>query len=215
MSFLDQLKSQASSVREQQAASQPDTRANAEQTEYACALVWNYLRDLANQLNVLQPSGARFSLDDKTPWPAMKLERFGVDARKKMLGAKEVFDYVAMGWTFTPKMGVPVGGAVGVTFLPDVERIQKRLTLAHVAHERKEQRHPERHNLQSVRFEYTTQGRGHVTIKAQHEEGTLHFRLANVDGFNVLDKTIDARKVDHPLMDELAKLLVAQPSTFL
>lgn len=215
LSFLDQLKTQASSVRDQQAASQPDVQANTVLTEQACTEVWNYLRELGNQLNVLQPSGAHFSLDDKTPWPAMKLERFGVDSRKKLLGSKEVFDYIAMGWTLTPKMGVPVGGSVMVTYLPDVDRIQKRLTSAQVAHERKEQRHPERHNLQSVRFDYTTQGRGHVMVKAAHEQGLLVFRLSNVNGFNVLEKSVDCRAVNHALLDELAKLLVAQPSTFI
>jgi hypothetical protein len=215
VSFLEQLKSQANSLQDRQASVQQDVQANALQTEQACAQVWQYLGELAKQLNVLQPAGAAFSLDDKTPWPAMKLEKFGVDARKKNLRDKEVFNYIAMGWTITPKMGVPVGGAVTVTYLPDVDRIQKRINLAHVAHERKEQRHPERHNLQSVRFDYTTQARGFVTVSANHDAAQLSFRLANAQGFNVQEKVLDCRAVNHAVLDELAKLIVAQPSSFL
>ena len=121
---------------------------------------------------------------------------------------------MAMGWTITPKMGVAVGGAVTVTFIPEVERIQQILTFAHVEHERKETRHPQRNSLQSVRFEYTTEARGNVSIKADHDAAQLVFRVANANGFGVTTSTISAEKITSDLMDELAKLIVAQPSTF-
>jgi hypothetical protein len=214
VSFLNQLKSQATELASQQAVAAQDLTANTARTEAACQTVAHYLRDLAKHLNVIEPSGPHFTLDGKTPWPAMKLSNFHSDARKKMLRDKEVFDTMAMGWTIAPKMGVAVGGAVTITFLPEVERVQQILTFAHVEHERKETRHPQRNSLQSVRFEYTTQARGNVSVKADHDAAQLVFRVANANGFGITTSTIAAERVNSDLMDELAKLIVAQASTF-
>jgi hypothetical protein len=144
----------------------------------------------------------------------MKLSNFHADARKKMLRDKEVFDTMTLGWTITSKMGVAVGGAVTISFLPEIERIQQILTFAHVEHERKETRHPQRNSLQSVRFEYTTQARGNVSVKADHDAAQLVFRVANANGFGITTSTIPVARVTSDLMDEMAKLIVAQASTF-
>lgn len=191
-----------------------DLSARTDQTEAACQIASHYLRDLSKHLSVIEPSGPYFTLDGKTPWPAMKLGSFHSDSRKKMLRDKEVFDHISMGWTITPKMGVAVGGSVTLSFLPDVERVQHILTFAHVEHARQEQRHPERNSLQSVRFDYTTQARGNVTVKADHDSAQLVFRVANANGFGIATHAIAAERISSDLMDELAKLIVAQPSTF-
>ncbi len=214
MGFLDQLKTQATELASQQILHSVDLAANTAKTEAACRVVDHYLRDLAKHLTVIEPAGPRYSLDGKTPWPAMRLSQFTADARRKTLRDKEVFDTLSMGWTILPKMGVPVGGAVTLTFVPEIDHVQKMLMQAHVAFERKEQRHPQRNNLQSVRFEYTTQAKGNLSIKAHHDQAQLEFRLAQVTGFGVSTHLIDADRVTTPLMDELAKLLVVQPSTF-
>ncbi len=214
MSFLNQLKSQATELKSQQAVAAQDLTTNTANTEAACRTVAQYLRDLAKHLSVIEPSGPHFTLDGKTPWPAMKLSNFHADARKKMLRDKEVFDTMTMGWTITPKMGVAVGGAVTTTFIPEVERVQQILTFAHVEHERKETRHPQRNSLQSVRFEYTTQARGNVSVKAEHDAAQLVFRVANANGFGITTSTLPASSINSDLMDELAKLIVVQPSTF-
>lgn len=215
MGFLNQLKSQASELQSRQVVEQQDLTANVARTEAACQLVAQYFRDLAKHLNVLQPSGPAFSLDGKTPWPAMQLGSFQADARKKTLRNKEVFDFISMGWTLSPKMGVAVGGSVSASFLPEVDRIQQLLTFAHVEHARHETRHPQRNSLQSVRFDYTTAARGNVTVKAEHDAAQLVFRVANANGFGVHTVRLAAARITSDLMDELAKLIVAQPSNFL
>lgn len=144
MSFLNQLKSQASALQDQKSTVNQNLDGNTAQTEAACKVVWHYVADLCRQLNVIAPPGPRFSLDGKTPWPAMKLMDFRADFRKKKLRDKEVHDYIGMGWQITPQIGVPVGGVVSVNFPPDLERVQSRLSMGMVKHERKEVRHPEK-----------------------------------------------------------------------
>lgn len=214
MSFLNQLKSQASALQEQKSTLTQNLDTNIAQTEAACKTVWYYISDLARQLNVIAPAGPKFSLDGKTPWPAMKLTDFRADFRKKRLRDKEVFDYIGMGWQIVPQMGVPVGGAVTVNFPPDLERVQSRLSVGMVKHERKEVRHPEKNTLQAFRFEYITETRGSVTVTPDHDNAKIEFRVVNANGFEVVNTSWPAGRIQTDVLDELAKLIVAQPSSF-
>ena len=214
MSFLNQLKAQASALQDQQRSQVQNIEASSAQTEAACFKVWHYLSDLARQLNVIEPAGARFTLDGKTPWPAMKLTSFRADARKKRLLDKEVFDYMAMGWNIVPQFGVPVGGTVSANFPPDLQRIEKRLAEGSVRHERIEQRHPEKNTLLAVKFDYITESRGSVKITADHDNAKLVFRVSNASGFDILNTSWPASQVQTDTLDELAKMIVAQPSRF-
>lgn len=212
MSFLNRLKQQASALQNKQAAELQNIEANTAATEWACRSVCKYLQDLAKHLSVITPDAPRFSLDGKTPWPAMKLVDFRTDFRKKKLRDNEVFDYIAMGWDIVPKVGIPIGGSVSVNFPPDLERVKKRLAFGHIEHEQKNIRHPEKNTLQAICFEYMTKARGNVA--AGHDNGNLIFCLANADGFGVETSTWAAPKIDHALLDELAKMVVAQPNQF-
>ncbi len=214
MSFLNQLKSQAKALQSQQGQQQLDLEENTEQTELACRLALSYLQDLARQLNVIVPAGPRFSLDGKTPWPAMKLVEFRVDSRKKTLRNREVFNYLAMGWRIVPQIGDPVGGSVRVNFPPDLERVETRLAMGPVKHERKELRHPEKNALQAIQFDYITETRGSLMVTPDHHKAVLAFRLLNASGFAIINTMWPAVQVKHETLDELAKLIVSEPNRF-
>ena len=214
MSFLDQLKLKASALQIEEAQQKQNHEMNAVETERACKVVWHYLQELARHLGVITPQAPRFSLDGRTPWPPMKLSGFRVDTRKKKLRDQDVCDYIAMGWDIVPLAGSPVTCSVSVNFPPELERVQKRLAFGHVDHEKKNVLHPEKNTLQAIRFEYTTLARGNITVTADHDNAQLVFRLANTDGFDVVTTTWPASRINNDLMDELAKLVVAQPNRF-
>ena len=214
MSFLSQLKSQASALQQQQHGQVQNLEVSTVQTETACQKAWSYLSDLVRQLNVIEPPGASFTLDGKTHWPAMKLTNFRADCRKKKLRDKEVFDYLAVGWQIVPQSGAPVGGSVSANFPPDLQRIEKRLAGGSVKHERVEVRHPEKNSLLALRFDYLTEARGSVTVTADHDNAQLIFRIANANGFEVITSNWAAGQVQTNTLDELAKMMVAQPHRF-
>jgi hypothetical protein len=214
VSFLNQLKSQAKALQSQQNQLQGHVEETTAQVEAACQFLLQYLQDLARQLNVIVPAAPPFSLDGKTPWPAMKLVDFRVDARKKMLRSREAFDYIGMGWRVVPRLGEPVGGVVSVNFPPDLQRVESRLAMGPVKHERKEVRHPEKNSLLAIEFDYITETRGNVVVTADHDKGQLEFRLMNASGFGILNTTWPADKVKGEVLDELAKLIVSQPQRF-
>lgn len=215
MSFLNQLKSQASALQQKQEVDFAVRDANVLKAELAMKTVSIYLAELVKQLNVIAPRGPALSLDGKTRWPAMQLMEFRVDARRKMLRHQEVADYVAMGWRILPVMGKPVGGSVVANFSTEIERIEKGLASGNVKHERIAVRHPEKNTLKEVRFEYLTEARGSVMVSADNDEGRITFRLGNVLGFDVLKLSLEAERVQTSVLDELAKLILGQPSTFL
>ncbi len=214
MSFLNQLKSQASALQSEKEASDSRFLSNIQTTEAAAKSVALYLNELAKQLNVIAPPGPKLTLDGKTPWPAMKMLDFQSDARKKMLKDREVYDYIGMSWSLLPIFGNPVGGSVSANFPPDLQRIEERLSAGGVKHDRISVRHPEKNTLQAVRFDYTTQARGGVTAVADHDAAKINFRLANVQAFGIVNVSYPVERVSTTLLDELAKLLVGQPSKF-
>ena len=215
VSFLNQLKSQAQALRSQQNARLHSLEARVAQTEAACLTVSSYLSDLAQQLNVIAPPAPPFTLDGKTPWPALQLVDFRYDLRKKRLRGDPVVDYIGMGWRITPRGGPPVKGAVSVNFPPDLERVEARLALGHLQHERKEQRHPDTNKLLAIRFEYLTELLGSVRITPDHDQATLAFRISNATGFEVLTTEWASADIIPGVLDELARLLVVQPSRFI
>jgi len=214
VSFLNQLKSQATALASQQVADGQLLESNRAKTELAAKTAWLYVADLAKQLNVIVPDGPRLSVDGKTPWPAMKLCSFRADARKKMLRDKEVFDYIAMGWDIVVRDGATPSGSVSVNFPPDLERVEKRIAAGAVKHERKDVRHPEKNTLQAIRFDYVMQARGSLTVTADHDKAQLHFRVANAAGFEILQTSIASERVSSDLLDEMAKMIVGQPNQF-
>lgn len=214
MSFLNQLKSQATALQREQNIQQHDLARAKEQTEAACKLAWYYLDDLAKQLNVISPPGPVLSVDGKVKWPTMRLSGFRVDARKKLLRSQEVYDYIGMWWRIVPETGRPLATDVTVNFPPDLERVEMRLSQGQIKHERKEIRHPEKNTLLAIKFEFETETRGTVTITPDHDKAEVAFRVTNARGFEVVNVTRKATEVKTELMDELAKLIVAQPSRF-
>lgn len=214
MSFLHQLRQQAQALQTQQTVQHENLAALTAATQAACQRVWHYLDDLCRQLNVIEPVVSRLSLDGKTPWPDMKQTGFRFDARKKMLRDQEVFDYLAMGWQLVPAAGGAAKGQIRVNFPPDLERVERSLRAGQVPHERKEQRHPQTRSLQAIVFEHETAARASVTVTAEHDSAELLFRLAGIHGFSVVSTRYRAVQVDHTLLDEMAKLIVGQPSRF-
>lgn len=214
MSFLNQLKTQATALRKQRQEADQTLDAFHGLTEKASEFIRSYLDDLAQQLSVLEPDAPTFTLDGKTPWPPMKLVEFRVDARRKLLRDREVLDYIAMGWRVVPRAGGVTTGSVSANFPTDMKRIEDRLALGPVKHQRLEVRLPESSLLQEVRYEYETCTRGSVVATADHERGQVHFRLMNTQGFEVVQTTWPVARINHDTMDELARRIVGQPSVF-
>jgi hypothetical protein len=215
MSFLSELKNQATQLRDQQNGITQDLAAVTQTTEMACITALNYLRDFCAQLNVIKPPAAgRYSLDGKAAFPQTQMLNFRCDSRKKMHRGKEMFDTIGIGWDLLPATGQVATHSVTVNFPPDLERVSKRLSFGQIQHDRKEQRHPETNKLQAYVFEYRTQSRGSVALTPDQDNGQIAFRLSNTEEFGIDNISYPAQQVTSALLDELAKRIVGQQSRF-
>ena len=215
MSFLSQLKTEANALQGLALGAHRDLLANTDACEQACRMALAYLQDLCAQLNVIKPAAPGvYSLDGKVPFPALAQRNFRCDVRRKMLRSAEVCDYFGVGWDLLPAHGQVTTQTVTVNFPPDLERVAERLSVGHVAHERKEQRHPDTNKLLAYEFDYQTAARAFITLTPDHDAGQIAFRVVNLAGFGVVNTRYSAAQVTHRLMDELAKKLVGQPSRF-
>ena len=215
VSFLNRLKSQAQSLSSEEKQSKEELDTNTRQTELACKTVWTYVSELCTTLNVLTPAAPAFALDKHAAWPPMKLHTFRVDSRKKTLRNQEVYDTISMGWTISPSVGAPALATTDVDFVPALERVEKNLKAGGVKFERKEviveqNKTPRR----IIRFEYITQASGYITITTDHDNAKLNFRLANTNGFGVKHIACPVDRMQPAFLDEMAKLIVAQPNQF-
>jgi len=215
MSFLEQLKTQAKEKESQLDANSHLLQANTEAAEFAASQVLRYFSELCAQLNVLLPSGPPVAVDHRSPWPPMVLNGFVYDARKKVLNDREVYDHVSMGWRIRPQRGTPLAMSTSANFPPELEKIERRIAAGNVPHDKVHVRHPEKNTLIEVRFDYQTEARGTIMVTVDHQNAKLHFRLAALRGLDVQSVPVAATDVDARLLDELAKVIVGQPSAFM
>ena len=215
MSFLSELKSRANALQGLELGAQRDLMASTEACEQACRTALAYLQDVCAQLNVIQPAAAGvYSLDGRSPFPALAQRNFRCDARRKMLRNAEVFDYIGVGWDLLPATGLVATHTVSVNFPPDLERVANRLSVGQIQHERKDLRDAASGKLLAYEFDYQTASRAFITVTPEHDTGCIAFRVTNVGGFGVLNTVYPAAQVNTRLLDELAKKLVGQPSRF-
>lgn len=215
MSYLQQLRRQAQALQVEHGAAQQGIEENTQATEQACERLHHYFGELARQLNVIQPPATFLGLDKRDHWGDMRQCEFRVDARKKRLRDRETFEYVAMGWQLLPRTGPARKAQVSVNFPPDQARVEKRLGAGQVPHERQEQRHPETNALQAYIYMYERSARASVMVNADHDAAQLKFRLGCVGRMEIVQLAMPASKVDGDTLDELARLIVGEPSHFL
>lgn len=209
MGFLQQLKDRATDVQARQGQVTRDLEGHLAVTEAACQRVWQYLSELATQLNILQPAARPLALDPRVPWPAMKLTDFRFDARRKILRTREVFEHLALGWRVVPvEPCCPAQGEVSVNFPPDLARVEARLRAGQIRFNRVEERNPDTHKLLAVRFEHDMAARGSVVFTPVHDEARMQLRLQGVVGFQVQSLDLAAHEVGTERLDDLARAIV-------
>lgn len=212
MGFLDDLKRQADALKTQNTEDAALLARNAALVEAACKSVWQYWLDLAQQLNVLQPTPPlRISLDKATAIDGLRRCDFKVDARRKQHRNQEAYDHVVIhalqktGRTLTMSKDFP----------PEIERLEARLRQAGIAPETRWVRHPESGRLEEVRFSFTADIVLSARVLPDHDQGVLRFVLHNFDGLETVTADFPAREVGSELLDQLARWMVGQSSEFL
>lgn len=212
MSFLNDLKRQADALKTQSTEDAALLARNAALVEAACKTVWQYWLDLAQQLNVLQPTPPiRMSLDKVTALDNLKRCDFQVDARRKQHRDQEAYDHVVIhavqktGRTLTMRKDFP----------PEIERLESRLRQAGITPDTKWVRNEANGRLEEVVFTFKADITFMARVLPDHDQGVLRFQLNNFDSLETVSAEFPARDVGSDLLDQLSRWMVGQPNDFL
>jgi hypothetical protein len=212
VSFLDKLKQDAEKLRSNQNLSQAERDALVLETEAACLTAFRYWVDLSKQLNVLQPAPrGRFVLDSKNTIEGLRFTQYRADIRKKGLAStQDQTDHVALYCVLASGRTLQLVK----DFLPDMEKLDARLTQAGIRCQPESIRHPDTGKLQEVRYEFPADITAGVRLSPNHDDATVQFQINNLEGLVRWTVQFEARQVNTALLDELSKWLVGQPNDF-
>jgi hypothetical protein len=212
VSFLDKLKQDADQLRNHQNLSQAERDALVQETEAACLTAFRYWVDLSKQLNVLQPAPrGRFVLDSKNAIEGLRFGQYRADIRKKGLASTlDRTDHVALYCS----LGTGQSLKLVKDFLPDMEKLEARLTQAGIRCQPESIRNPDTGKLLEVRYEFVADITAGVRLSPNHDDATVQFQVNNLEGLVRWAVQFEARQVNTALLDELSKWLVGQPNDF-
>jgi hypothetical protein len=218
MGFLDQIKQQAEAIKQKERlARQPAFHAaHTASTEGACATVTDYFSALAQQLNVLKPiSTGRYVLDRANSFTDLPQTQFRVDARRKAhpqptAREADLCDHVVMQWTMDANRSL----TIEKDFISDIEKLLPKLHQCGARFDSEDVRDPGTRRLKLVRYTLEAKFLASVYVEPLHNEGLLHFKLANLDSFGNVTLKLPANQIHSGRLDELAKWIVGQPHRF-
>ncbi|HET7793163.1 MAG TPA: hypothetical protein VFL64_07240 [Rhizobacter sp.] len=212
MGFLDDLKRQADALKTQQTIDTAALARNAALVEGACRSVLQYFMELAQQLNVLQPTPPlRILLDKANTIDGLKRCDFRVDARRKQHRGQEVFDHVVLHGLQKTSRKL----SMSKDFPPEIERLESRLRQAGISPDTQWVRDQQSGRLEEVRFTFTADITMMVRVLPNHDEGHLRFQIANFDALETVTADFPAHLVGSELLDQLARWVVGEPNQFL
>ena len=216
MSFLNTLIGQAQASAAEQAGDLNEAARNTKAVEGACKEVIGYFHTLAQQLDILKPpSGGRHTLDKQNVFRNLPQQNFQVDARRKEIGEKaqqrEVVDYVFLHWELH-------GGGdeieINKDFVSEIEKLEPRLNQSGATVDARSERDPISGRLLHMTYRFRPVFVASVRVLPRHEEGLLTFKVMNLDDFDTVWATLDAKEVNAARLDELARWIVGQSHAF-
>lgn len=211
VSFLNDLKKQADRVRSDQQVDGAALEANIQATETACQVAFKYWVDLCKQLNVLQPpSTGRYAFDNKTVFGDLRFADYRADIRTRPFNGRSVTDHVVLNCELQTGQTL----CLSKNFLPDIEKLEARIIQSGVVCRPEAIRNPDNGKLIEMRYEFLANIAARVRLQPQHETAQLSITVDNFEGLGRWVIDFDAATFTVSLLDELAKWLVGQPSSF-
>lgn len=210
MGLLDDLKKKADALQTQQLTQDQLRQADVDAVDKALRDTFRYLDDLLKQLTVIKPENAStFSLPALGDIKGLKFDEAFINYRQKREGARDVFDYVALyiKWAGDKPMMV-------VRDLPPaIERLRKQLDEYNLKFDVKEDFN-ERRSITKATFNVQCRVRSDVEIRGLYGQGKLRIEAKNLLRFGADYFTVPAEDISEPVLEELARMLLGEPSGF-
>ena len=208
MGLLDDLKKQADLVKTQQILHQNLQGDRLKLVEDKMKQTFQYVHELLKQLGIVKPTSPLvYSIPGVTDFRNLAFAESFIDYRKKRIGDKEYFDTVHffIKWagpdTFVAERDMP----------PAMQRIREQLWLSKVKFIEEEKKNAKGFVV-GAKFIVPAAVLTDIIIKADHEQGKLHFQTTHMFGLGVEYISVPAAEVNDGMLDDLAKALIGQPN---
>lgn len=212
MSFLDELKRQASDLQAAKSIDQNALARNTALAEAAATEASRYLLELAKQLDVIRPvPKATYQFDSKTRIEGLPMQKFRFDSRRKRVRDLDLTDYINFGCVIRGLDTV----VLKKNFVPDIEKLEARLWQSGTTVQAEPVRDPQSGRLIEMKYEFTPEVWVGLKIVPNHELGLLRFRMNNIDGLETVECEFAPHEVGQRRLDELARWWLGHPHQFL
>jgi len=210
MGLLDDLKRQADMARTHNSLQRSVREENVRAVDEAMHRTFLYLLELFKQLIVLKPvSPIVYSMTGIGELRNPQFADSFIDGRKKHFAGREVYDYV----DFWLKWSTPGNLVVERDMPQTIGKVRDMLWAYNIKFTEEEKRNEQR-SLVKVIFTIPKSLTVDFTLKADHETGKLLFYGKNALRLGMDDFAVPADEMTEAVVEELAKMLMAQPSEF-
>ena len=208
MGLLDDLKKQADLVKTQQILQQNLQGDKLKLVEEKMKQTFQYVHELLKQLGVVKPTSPLvYSIPGVTDFKNLTFAESFIDYRKKRISDKEYFDTVH----FFIKWAGPDTFVTEKDMPPAMQRIREALWLSKIKFIEEEKKNAKGFVV-GAKFIVPASVLTDVIIKADHEQGKLHFQTTHMFGLGVEYISVPAPEITEEMLDDLAKALIGQPS---
>jgi hypothetical protein len=208
MGLLDDLKKQADLVKTQQILHQNLQGDKLKIVEEKMKQTFQYVHELLKQLGIVKPTSPLvYSIPGVTDFRNLVFSESFIDYRKKRISDKEYFDTVH----FFIKWAGPDTYVTEKDMPPAMQRIREALWLSKIKFIEEEKKNSKGFVV-GAKFIVPASVLTDIVIKADHEQGRLHFQTTHMFGLGVEYITVPAQEISESMLDDLAKALIGQPS---
>jgi hypothetical protein len=210
MGLLDDLKRQADLQRTQTSLQRSMREENVRAVDEAMHRAFMYLQDLFKQLAVLIPvNPVVYAMRGIGEFRDLRYADFFIDARKKKIGERDVYDYT----DFWVKWTAPSPLLFTREMPHEIAKARELLRNANIKFTEEEKKVPGGPVL-NVKFVVPAAITVDFTMRADHDQRRVLFYGKNALQLGIDDFVVPADELTEAMVEEFAKVLIGQPSEF-
>lgn len=208
-SLIEQLRQRVAIQRHEENVSQAERSASNKQIDETLKYIFFYLHDLVQQVNILKPAIPRsYPLAEKFELNNLVWQEGFADYRTQAQSAGAQLELVSLAYQLRAPdfLLVERGGEVAERFRTMLFDFGLQFSVREFKNER--------HYVERAEFDIQRQLSVSIRWRADFERGLLVFEARNLERLGTLSLDVRPAAVDFALLEELGKLLLAQPSRF-
>jgi hypothetical protein len=208
--LLDRLKQMADAKRREEEVISTRLIQSAVGLSDSIESVFLYLRDLTQQLNVLQPVRPRpFPFHGTIAFENMAWRDGQADYYLRATNNEQrIYEKVTLRCYISASEPIRIEREQ-----PAMDRLRDALTHWHIPYALNEVRN-DRGNIVRGTFAFTPALRGFFSLVADDAAGLLRLKMNNVEHFGASEFELSSAELDLATLDEMGKLLLGEPSAF-